>query len=295
MNTVLIVMILAINFALLLTGYYLLNAYLYFSSTCMRQEKKKGKADLETELPPNYELLWINGAPGKLTGYYRRGSKNKLVILVHGWMDDAYSRLDDVDFYKNIGFHIFLPDLRAHGKSEGKYMGMGIADSVDLKEWVNYFKDKLGSHTEIVLDGVSFGAAAVLHMEPAFLNENVTAIVSDSSYESLIPMFRKMIHFSPKFMAGIYLYGIRFFCRMLGKFDIKQNSIEENMRQIAIPVLLIGGALDKLVPVDTQHRLQAACQGSCSLWIEEQASHAKAAYVNREAYNNTLSSFLCMD
>lgn len=289
MNMALLVIILAINFALLLMGYYLLNAYLYFSSACMR---KKQMEHTDSELPTDYETLRSNGELGELVGYYKRGYKNKLVILVHGWRDEAYSRLDDTDFYENLGFHIFLPDLRAHGKSGGKYMGMGIADSVDLQKWVIYFKDKLGIQTEIVLDGVSFGGAAVLHMNPAFLNEFVKAIISDSSYENLSPMICRMIHFSPKFIEHIYLYGIQFYCKILGKFDMKQNSIKENMRQIAIPVLLIGGALDKLVPIDAQRRIQEACKGSCILWIQEQASHAKAAYVNREAYNNALHSFL---
>lgn len=281
-----------LNMFFLLAAHYFLNAYLYFSTTCIRP-KKNGEEDAEEiRLPAIYDQIMIEGAAGKLSGYYRKGHKNKLVILIHGWMDDAKSRLEDVSPYAELGYHVLLCDLRAHGKSEGKYLGMGIADSLDLEAWVAAMEEQLGEGIEIVLDGVSFGAAAILHLNPDFLKDHITAVIADSSYDSLGKMFRKMVHFSPKFMAGFYLSGIHIWGKLLGKYSIKKDHVEINIAQITVPVLLIGGALDKLVSIDTQKKLQKACKGICELFIVERASHAKASYVDREGYENRIKLFL---
>lgn len=291
MSMVVITIILILNFALLLGGYYALYTYLYFSTACKRPKSNKKEKNVVVGMPDTYETLSIQGKPGKIQGYYLEGNTRKLVILVHGWLDDAWSRLDDLAFYQKMGYNVFLPDLRGHGASSGKYLGMGIADGQDLEEWVNYFRSKLGKDTEIILDGVSVGGAAVLQMDASFLNQYVSGIVADSSYENLWQMLTKMIHFYPKFMKRFYMFGIELWCRLLGKFKIKNTSTEACIRNINIPVLLIGGALDKIVPIDTQRKLQTACGGKCTLWIQENASHAKASYIDRVAYEDAMSQF----
>jgi len=292
MNNVIIISILILNFALMLAGYYAFNTYLYFSLACKRGKNNKDSKKTESGIPPIYEILQIDGIPGKLQGYYLPGYSKHLVILVHGWMDDAASRLDDVSFYKEQGYHVFIPDLRAHGASSGKYLGMGITDSVDLVDWVRYFKDKLGSDTEIIIDGVSVGAAAVLHMDADFINQYVKAIVSDSSYEKLDQIIFKLMNISRKYKMKFNAIGINCWCRLFGKYKIKDGNVLENIKNIKIPVLIIGGDMDKIVPIDAQRRLQAACGGKCTLWISQKASHAKAAYADRTLYNDVINQFL---
>src|SRR5699024_10661829 len=68
----------------------------------------------------------------------------------------------------------------------------------DYVDWTNMVVDKLGSDAEIVLHGVSMGAATVLMASGEDLQGNVKAIVADSPYTSVYDMFayqmKRMYH-----------------------------------------------------------------------------------------------------
>ena len=64
-------------------------------------------------------------------------------------------------FIKTRGYSVLLPDLRASGKSEGKYIGMGWLDRADIKRWVEYINNNY-PNKKIILYGVSMGAATVM-------------------------------------------------------------------------------------------------------------------------------------
>ena len=49
-------------------------------------------------------------------------------------------------------------DHRAHGKSEGDYVGFGILDRFDMKAWIDCMEKRFEGNAEIVLYGVSMGA-----------------------------------------------------------------------------------------------------------------------------------------
>ena len=40
-------------------------------------------------------------------------------------------------YYEN-GYQVVAPDLRACGKSEGNYVGMGWLDRLDIISWINW-------------------------------------------------------------------------------------------------------------------------------------------------------------
>lgn len=288
-----IILFLIVNFAFLMFGYYALSTYLFFSSVCIRTKKTKKEASHNLEIPDAYEVICMSTSSENLQGYFAKGEKKELAILIHGWMDEASSRLEQARFYQDLGYGVFLPDLRGHGKSGGKYLGMGMTDGADIMAWVNYFRKTIGYDGKIVLDGVSTGAAAILQMDSDFVNENISVIIADSSYESLSQMLRKMIPISSNFLYSCSMFGINVWCKLFGKYDIKQSNVCASISKIKIPVLLIGGALDKIIPIETQHHLKESGQDNCSLWIQEKASHATAAKVDKEVYEASLKKFLC--
>jgi pimeloyl-ACP methyl ester carboxylesterase len=284
--------LLLFNLVVLPGCFYAFVTHQYFSMICVRPKQAGKKKVIKTVIPEDYRILRIEGETGGLQGYYRSKTGAGLVLLVHGWMDDGLSRLKAADFYHSLGYDVFLPDLRGHGGSSGKYLGMGITDGRDLADWLLYFKRELGEQTEIILDGVSTGAAAVLQLEPELINRKASAVIADSSYENPGQLFDKMLPIASGLIKRIYAPGIGFWCRRLGEFKIKGSSTIESIGRIQIPVLLIGGGQDKLVPVQTQHRLKAACGGACELYIMEAASHARASTLEPETYEAIIMKFL---
>lgn len=89
-------------------------------------------------------------------------------------------------------------DERAHGKSEGTYIGFGCLDRNDAKQWMEYMVERLGEDCELMLHGISMGAATVLMSTGLNLPKQVRAAVSDCAFTSAWEVFshvlRSMYH-----------------------------------------------------------------------------------------------------
>ena len=90
------------------------------------------------EMP--HEDLFVCSEDGlKLHATYfpSEGSK-KIAICFHGYTSEGmndYSTL--AIFYKKNGYNLLLVDERAHGQSEGTYIGFGCLDRHDAKLWID--------------------------------------------------------------------------------------------------------------------------------------------------------------
>ena len=72
-----------------------------------------------------------------------------------------------------------MTDARAHGKSEGEYIGFGVLDRFDAKKWIDYAIERFGENVNIFLHGESMGGATVLMAGGLNLPKNVKGIISD--------------------------------------------------------------------------------------------------------------------
>ena len=89
----------------------------------------------------------------------------RTAVLVHGYKDSHAGMLPIAKVYADMGYNILLPDLHAHGLSEGTAIQMGWKDREDVMRWIG-LADSLFATNEgrprIVVHGVSMGAAASL-------------------------------------------------------------------------------------------------------------------------------------
>jgi fermentation-respiration switch protein FrsA (DUF1100 family) len=88
--------------------------------------------------------------------------EHRFAVCVHGFADSSDGMgLYAAVYYDRYGMNVLLPDLRGHGRSDGDYVGMGYDDSRDILRWIDWILEK-DPAAQIVLHGVSLGAAAVL-------------------------------------------------------------------------------------------------------------------------------------
>ena len=131
----------------------------------IRQEIRKANNQRLYDLNP--EDLTIKSVDGlNMKAWYLPAEKEtkRFVICVHGYNcngPDEFSHM--MPFYHyDMGYNYLLPDLTAHGRSEGKYIGFGTFDSKNILRWVDYLIDRFGEDIEIILHGISMGAATVM-------------------------------------------------------------------------------------------------------------------------------------
>ena len=227
----------------------------------------------------------------KLSGYYLPHENPRMgVILVHGYSSSAQGMASYARYYReHQAASVLMIDLRAHGLSEGKKIGFGYTDRLDLPLWVSQFKMHLPAHLPIVMHGVSMGASSTLYALKDGLD--VQAVISDSAYIDLIPVFRRQIQMLYKLPTRGLLAFVSLLMKLSNGFFLYQARLLDQF-SADLPLLILHGELDRFVPVDMAHELYRAYLGPKTLYIAPNALHAMTYAVDRPRYEKTLDTFL---
>lgn len=225
-----------------------------------------------------------------LRGLRLSASTHKWVILVHGYSGRGSEMALQAQQYHQRGFNVLTPDLRAHGGSEGKYIGMGWLDRRDLLVWIGQILSE-DAAAQIVLHGHSMGASAVLEVsgEPD-LPKNVQAIISDCAYASVWDMFSIILKKWFKLPPFPVLYLASFMSRILCGYSFTKASAINAVAQSKTPTLFIHGQSDDFVPPDMAKTLYKAANCEKKLLIYADAGHCGSCQA--QDYYTHIFSFL---
>ncbi|AUJ25653.1 alpha/beta hydrolase [Virgibacillus dokdonensis] len=244
----------------------------------------------------NFETWNMTSYDGlKLQGYYLPAKKetNKTVIFAHGYLGRGLDMgMFGQHYYEELGYNMFTADLRGHGESEGDYIGFGWHDRLDYVDWIHRVIEEQGEDAEIVLHGVSMGAATVLMASGEKLPNNVKAIVADSPYTSVYDMFAyqmdRMFHL-PSFPL---LPSTSAVTKVRAGYGLKEASAVEQVKKTDIPILFIHGSADTFVPTRMSEALYAQTNSDKELIIFDGAGHGEAFVTHKEDYIEKLHEFL---
>lgn len=204
-------------------------------------------------------------------------------IVLHGGLGtDRTSVLDIACALSIRGYRVLTPDLYAHGASDGDASTLGYEDAQDVAAWVEYVEQtQMGAH--IVLLGVDEGANAVLLAACDGLSESVVAVAADSAGNDPV---RCMLE-----RSGREDTVDRMLLR--GAFGRRAASepISQRIGEAKIPLLIIHGTGDQLVPAWNSEDIAAAAGDGAQLLLIEGAGHTMARHLNPQTYYNTLFEF----
>lgn len=230
-----------------------------------------------------YELVATAFAPEE--------SSQKWVLLLHGytgWKEELYPIAYQ---YVQRGYHALVPDMRCSGESEGDFIGMGWTDRLDNMIWLDEILTR-DPNAEIVIHGQSMGAACALMMSGEALPAQVSAIVSDCAYTDAYRMFAKQMMDWFGLPSFPLLDSMNLVLQLRGGYDLKEASALEAVKKTNLPVLIIHGDQDDMVPVDMAYELYDAVPGQKELLIIPGAGHAQAMDKDPELYYDTVFHFL---
>ena len=272
--------------ALLAAGEYALARY-FLRRTLMRgkadnkRTQKMAGTDWSVYLPfmeenrqwflsQPHEDVYIQSEDGlKLHGTYFPGKDPKRAVIC---------------FHMGCGLGVLTVDERAHGDSEGTYIGFGCLDRLDAKKWMEYMAGRLGEDCEILLQGISMGAATVDMAVGLELPPQVKGAVSDCAFTSAKEVFTSVLK-TTYHMPAFPLMDLS--DRMAKKeagYGLDECNARDEVKKAKIPMLFIHGSKDTFVPCSMVHELYEACAAPKDLLIIEGASHAEAYYKDRPAY-----------
>lgn len=242
------------------------------------------------------EDVFINSFDGlKLHGrYYHVKDGAPLDIQFHGYNGNAMRDFCGGNkISRESGHNSLLIDQRAHGMSRGKTISFGINERKDCLSWVRYAVERFGEDTEIVLSGVSMGAATVLMASDLGLPKNVKAIVADCGYSSPKAIINKVMRDSglpDKLMYPFVWLGAMVF----GKFNLTESSAVSAVSESDVPILIIHGGADDFVPCYMAEEIYKACRSEKKLLIVPGAGHGMSYLVDKDLYEKTVKDFIKM-
>lgn len=242
-----------------------------------------------------HEDVWIESKDGlKLHGtFFHNGESKRIVLCFHGYTSEGMKDYIGLsDYYLRRGFAMLLVDERAHGLSEGKYIGFGCLDRMDAMEWMAWILSHCGGDVKILLHGISMGASTALMASGLKLPKQVKGIVADCGFTSPKEVFTHVLHSMYHMPAFPIIQIADFMNRKLAGYGMDECNAAREVRKSTTPTLFIHGDADTFVPSRMCGRMYENCGARKSKLIVKGAAHAESYYKDTKRYEESLSSFI---
>lgn len=217
----------------------------------------------------------------------------KAVICFHGYTGEGLSNhVAIADYFLKRGYAMLMPDARAHGESEGEYIGFGCLDRQDALGWINWMIQELGEDVKIMLHGTSMGGATVLMTSGLELPANVKGIVSDCGFTSPKEVFTYVLNHMYHLPAFPAIQGADLLNKKLAGYGMDECNAKYEVEKAKVPILFIHGSADTFVPCSMCHEIYGHCSSPKRKVIIEGAAHAESYYKDMETYEKALTEFM---
>ena len=251
-------------------------------------------AKKEFENTPHETVEMICGTGEKLVGHwFPCENAQRTLIAMHGWRSSwAFDFGLISDFWRKNHCNILCVEQRAHNNSDGDYLGFGLLERYDCRDWISWVNDKLGSEVlPIYLCGVSMGATSVLMASGLDLPVNVHGIIADCGFTSphdiWVHVAKNNLRISSKMRSSV----ADRICKEKINVGSKSYSTIDALKATKIPVLFIHGSDDHFVPVRMTYENYKACVSPKRLLIVPGAEHGLSYCVDKEQYEAAVYRF----
>lgn len=217
---------------------------------------------------------------------------DKVAILAHGYMGRGAQMGKYAHFFYELGYDVLVPDNRSHGDSEGQYVGFGWLDRLDYVDWIKAVNESYDKQADMVLFGISMGAATVMMTSGESLPSQVKAVIADCGYDTVENELTYQL--KQKFnLPAFPLIPLTSLCTQYKVgYGFKEASAVKQLAKNQRPLLLIHGDKDDFVPTEMAQTLYEATEGPKELVIIEGAKHAESWDVANKQYKHVVREFL---
>ena len=222
---------------------------------------------------------------------FTQEKSNLWSIAVHGYSSRRQGMFDIARFYYERGYNVLVPDNRAHGESEGKWVGMGWLDKNDILIWIDKIIEK-NPDAKIVLHGISMGGATVMMTSGEKLPSNVKGIVDDCGYTSVWDIFSDELSALYHLPSFPILNVASLIAKVRAGYSFSEASSLKAVAKSEVPMLFIHGSNDNFVHTEMVYKVYDACPMTKEKLIMEGAGHAQSYQMDTELYLKTVFDFL---
>lgn len=217
---------------------------------------------------------------------------DKVAILAHGYMGRGAQMGKYAQFFYELGYDVLVPDNRSHGDSEGQYAGFGWLDRLDYVDWIKAVNESYDKQADMVLFGISMGAATVMMTSGESLPSQVKAVIADCGYDTVENELTYQLKQKFNLPAFPLIPLTSLYTQYKVGYGFKEASAVKQLAKNQRPLLLIHGDKDDFVPTEMVQTLYEATEGPKELVIIEGAKHAESWDVANKQYKQVVREFL---
>ncbi len=220
-------------------------------------------------------------------------STGNTAVIVHGYKSSPIFMFQIGYLYNHdLHWNILLPDLTAHGQSDGNIIQMGWNDRHDVNRWIAVAHDIFHADT-LLVHGISMGAATTMCVSGDDQERDyVRGFVEDCGYTSVWDEFSGELKNQFGLPSFPLLDITNSVCKLQYGWSFKEASPLEMVKKCHKPMLFIHGDSDTYVPTAMVHRLYEAKTGSKALWLAKGSEHADAYRDHHEEYTMKVKDFI---
>lgn len=294
-----LILLCVIIFFIILIGFFMMRYVTHPHRTDFAESKQHELAhdywgDYDSYEKEPWDITTADGTV--LHGTYLPGKdpdSRRYVILTHGYSYNRHGSIKYAHIFYQLGFHIYLYDLRYHGENEYRhhYCSMGDVESHDLAAVIDAMYARFGDTITLGIHGESLGAATSLLV--LALRQNLAFCIADCPFADLRTLLyyqaRQMFHM-PKWMVHVantlyrLIYHRNFFS------VVPADAVQKNH----VPLMLIHGDADDFIPPEHSRQVFEACPSDCikEIHFMPNAQHAGSYGVDASLYQAWVEQFL---
>jgi hypothetical protein len=224
------------------------------------------------------DVIFRTGDGLNLNGWFVPGKKPSpdadlhTLLWFHGNAGNINRRLDNIKMmYERVPLNVFIIDYRQYGRSEGKVSEQGTY--IDARAALAYLHSRKEINREkIIFFGRSLGSAVAVELA---LNEKCRALILETPFTSILEMGKKLYPFLPLSLL----------------LKTKYDSLAK-IRNIKVPILVMHGDKDDLVPFEHGKRLYDIANEPKEFYTIPGAGHNDTHIVGGDKYFDVIRNFV---
>ena len=207
--------------------------------------------------------------------FYPSEKHSPSILFFHGNGEVASDYDGIAPFYNQMGINLFVADYRGYGKSDGTpSISSMVADAYVIFDSLRTTLDREGYTDIVYLMGRSLGAYSALELAVAHPSI-VRGVISESGAASITGA---LSYFPFQHVPGISDLG---------------DKHDERMRSVTIPLLIIHGELDTLVPIEMARDLYELVGSEEKRFITVPgAGHNNLLAIDSQTYFQSIKDFV---
>ena len=227
----------------------------------------------------------------RLFGLFLKQNSHRYAILCHGLTGSHGEMYGRAEFFYHKGFQVLMPDARAHGKSEGRYRGMGYVEKEDIRRWIDRILSA-DPEAEILLMGESMGSATVMMTAAQKLPPQVKGVIGDCGYTSVWDIFAYQLKLRYHLPAFPFMHIADRISKRKAGYSFREASPLKHISDCHLPLLLIHGTGDTVVPWEHAELIYEHANEPKQKLIVEGGGHCISMVKKPELYYDTIDQFV---